>query len=163
MTTLDNFYQRVAAALFATAILVVVTLTTLPIHDLDANLLRAVHCLAWSAALLGSVVVMSTYDGPATTSNWRKHPRAAIFRFALTLSGTSAWGLGISYVLDHFRIAPWESSCMALLPILSIIVAAAVHQSHLGAQNNAPAEVPVVTATIKVKEAEERERKKRKS
>ncbi|MFX1803098.1 hypothetical protein PWR66_05480 [Paraburkholderia sp. A1RO-5] len=61
MSTAETVLNKGLAAAFATAVLVVIQLTTLPISQLDADphLLRAAHHFAWCAGLLAGLLVFT--------------------------------------------------------------------------------------------------------
>lgn len=112
--------QRAIAALFGTAVLVVITLTTLKIDDLDAALKSAVHFFVWSAALLGAYLILSVTGSLSlfTRPLWRRR-----FGYALMGVGTLTWLRGAYYVLVHYHVSGLEIVFMQTLIIASIILA----------------------------------------
>lgn len=113
--------QRAFAALFGTAVLVVITLTTLKIDDLDAALKSAVHFFVWSAALLGAYLVLSVTS--SLTILTRPMSRR-LFGFALMGAGTLTWLRGAYYVLAHYHVSGLEIVFMQTLIVVSVILAA---------------------------------------
>lgn len=118
--------QRAAAALFATAILVVVTFTT--VNPLDASLQSAAHFFAWSAALLGGVLILTVTDTLPLLSSSLYH---RLFHYALFASGGFTWLRGAYYVLLHYHVPGLEIVGMQTVVVVSICVMASTAQSSL--------------------------------
>lgn len=126
MASQTSLTQRGAAALFATAILVVVTLTT--VNLLDAPLQSAVHCFAWSGALLGGVLILTITDASPLLSTSLYH---RLFHYALLASGGFTWLRGAYYVLLHYHVPGLEIVGMQTVVIVSICVMASTAQASL--------------------------------
>ncbi|WP_416268365.1 hypothetical protein SD235_12390 [Burkholderia cepacia] len=119
---LPESLQRAFAALFGTAVLVVITLTTMKIGDLDAALRSAVHFFVWAAALLGAHLILSVTSplSVPTRPLWRR-----LFGGMLSGAGILTWLRGAYYVLLHYQVSGLEIVFMQTLIVASLILAAA--------------------------------------
>ncbi|AKM41687.1 hypothetical protein NL30_17140 [Burkholderia contaminans] len=114
--------QRAVAALFGTSVLVVITLTTLKIGDLDAALRSAVHFFVWAAVLLGAYLILSVTSSLSVLTKplWRR-----LFGGMLSGVGILTWLRGAYYVLMHYQVSGIEIVFMQTLIVASIILSAA--------------------------------------
>lgn len=113
--------QRAFAALFGTAVLVVITLTTLKTEDLDVALKSAVHFFLWSAALLGVYLILSV---TGSLSFLKKPLFRRFFEYAVMGAGILTWLRGAYYVLLHYHVSGIEIVFMQFLIVTSIILVA---------------------------------------
>ncbi len=120
--------------MFATAILVVVTLTTLKFTELDVALKLAVHGFVWSAALYGGYLILSvTDDLPLLTRSFGRR----LFGYALFAAGSFAWLRSAYFVLVHFQVSGVEIVLMQTVIVATIILAASDVSEHNRALLNA--------------------------
>jgi hypothetical protein len=119
---LPESLQRAFAALFGTAVLVVITLTTMKIGDLDAALRSAVHFFVWAAVLLGAHLILSVTSplSVLTRPLWRR-----LLGGMLSGTGILTWLRGAYYVLLHYQVPGLEIVFMQTLIVASIILVAA--------------------------------------
>jgi hypothetical protein len=103
-SNIESLTQRAVAATFAMAILVLVTLTTVPYEQLDTHLANAVQRFSWSAVLLGCVLILSVGSAPEIASRPLLKLYRAIFFQALGAFGNLMWLTGAWEILRHYRI-----------------------------------------------------------
>jgi hypothetical protein len=117
------------AAAFATAILVVIALTAVPLGQVDALLHLTVQFFAWSAAFLGGCLVLNVAAPfvaqlPKTSSRLRSLFKG-MWHLWLT-GGAASWGIGAMLLWLHFELPAWQFSLIWLVVFSSICVSTVV-------------------------------------
>ncbi|MFL9895921.1 hypothetical protein [Paraburkholderia sp. RL17-381-BIF-C] len=130
MSSIQSLNEKAVAATFAMAILVIVTLTAVPLGQLDAPLQHAVRLFCWSAVLLGCVLILSVAVVPEVTPHTPLSLYRMLFRQALFSCGGLAWLLGAWQILAHFRIPSIEVTGMLGVLTLSIYTATTTVNYH---------------------------------
>lgn len=128
----DEVINKAAAGALATAMAVVVGLTTISAATpsagpLDASLFKAVQLFAWASALLGGFLLLDGVHAILTRAGKSLSKTGNFLRFLWLAGGTVCWLQGAIAVLAHFHIPGWET----VLIQAAFIVATGVAQREL--------------------------------
>lgn len=130
---MNDFIKRLTPYLCGTAILVVITLTTVSKAELDAHLLRAANLFVWSAGVFAPRLVLDFAHSAGSRAHTPWHLASLALRILCFAGGGTLWLTGAGEILLHFRIDPFHMTLILILLVVSLGIGQGVIAAELEA------------------------------